>query len=74
MDIETIKQNLLSALGQLMQLRLVVSSPHELVADLPALYVILAVFFTPWVCIGAVVLGFVFRYSARFEHDVMRRG
>lgn len=70
MDFESIKQNLLAALSQLMVLRLIVSSPRRKVADLPAAYVLVAVFLAPWACAALLVLGFLFRYSARFESDV----
>ena len=50
MDFESIKQNLLAALSQLMVLRLIVSSPRRKVADLPAAYVLVAVFLAPWAC------------------------
>ena len=43
MDFERIKENLLGALRQLMTLRLIVSSPRQKVADLPAAYVLAAV-------------------------------
>ncbi len=72
MDIETIKRNLANAFSQLSALRLIVSSPREKVADLPALYVILAVLLAPYICAGLLVLGFVFRYGARFEKDAAR--
>lgn len=72
MDFETIKQNLLSALGQLMALRLIVSSPSRKVADLPAAYVLLCALVAPWLCAALLVLGFVFRYGARFEKDATR--
>ena len=72
MDFERIKENLLGALRQLMTLRLVVSSPRQKVADLPALYVLVAALLGPWVCVFAVVAGFLFRYGARFEKDATR--
>ncbi len=72
MDFEQIKDNLLNALGQLMALRLIVTSPREKVADLPAIYVILAALLAPWVCAAAVVIGLLFRYAIRFEKDPMR--
>ena len=53
-----------------MVLRLIVSSPRRKVADLPAAYVLVAVFLAPWACAALLVLGFLFRYSARFESDV----
>lgn len=73
MDFESIKNNLLGAFTQLMALRLVVSSPREKVADLPALYVLIAVLLAPWACAAALVLGFIFRYGARFEKDATKR-
>lgn len=69
MDFESIKNNLLNALNQLMALRLIVTSPSEKVADVPALYVLIAVVLAPWVCVLIAVLGFIFRYGARFEKD-----
>lgn len=69
MDFESIKNNLLNALNQLMALRLIVTSPREKVADVPALYVLIAVVLAPWVCVLAAVLGFIFHYGARFEKD-----
>ena len=47
MDFEQIKNNLLSALGQLLALRVIVTSPSEKVADLPAMYVLLAALMAP---------------------------
>lgn len=73
MDFESIKNNLLHALDQLMALRLIVSSPREKVADLPALYVLVAALLAPWVCVAALALGFVFKYGARFEKDATKR-
>ena len=72
MDFERIRQNLADALRQLLALRLVVSSPSRKVADLPAAYVLLAALMAPWVCLLAVVLGFLFRYGARFEKDATK--
>lgn len=72
MDFERIRQNLADALRQLLALRLVVSSPSRKVADLPAAYVLLAALMAPWVCLFAVVLGFLFRYGARFEKDATK--
>ena len=72
MDFERIGQNLADALRQLLALRLVVSSPSRKVADLPAAYVLLAALMAPWVCLFAVVLGFLFRYGARFEKDATK--
>ena len=73
MDFEEIKNNLLDALGKLMALRVIVTSPNEKVADLPALYAILAVLLAPWAVVFIVVLGLVFRYAVRFEKDVKKR-
>ena len=72
MDFEKIKQNLTNALSQLMALRLIVSSPSCKAADLPAAYVLLAAVMAPWVCALLLVLGFIFRYGARFEKDATR--
>ena len=72
MDFEAIKENLMSTFRQLLVLRLIVSSPNEKVADLPALYVLIAVLIAPWVCLALLVLGFLGRYSARFEKDAAR--
>lgn len=72
MDFEQIRQNLADALRQLLALRLVVSSPSRKVADLPAAYVLVAALMAPWVCLFAVVLGFLFRYGARFEKDATK--
>lgn len=72
MDFEAIKENLMSAFRQLLVLRLIVTSPNEKVADLPALYVLLAVLIAPWVCLALLVLGFLGRYGARFEKDAAR--
>jgi len=73
MDFEEIKNNLLDALGKLMALRVIVTSPSEKVADLPALYAILAVLLAPWAVVMIVVLGLVFRYAVRFESDATKR-
>lgn len=72
MDFEAIKNNLLNAFSQLMALRLIVSSSREKVADVPALYVLIAVLLAPRVCVLALVLGFIFRYGARFEKDAIQ--
>ena len=72
MDFEQIKNNLLDALGRLMTLRVIITSPREKVADLPALYAILAVLLAPWAVVVIVVLGFVFRYAIRFEKDAAK--
>ena len=69
MDFQSIKNNLMMFFAQLMALRLIVSSPNEKVADLPALYVILAVLLAPWVCVTSLILGFIFKYGARFEKE-----
>ena len=72
MDFEQIKNNLLNALGQLMALRVIVTSPSEKVADLPALYVLLAALMTPGGCMVVLVLGLVTRHALRFEKDVSK--
>ena len=73
MDFEQIKNNLLDALGRLMALRVIITSPREKVADLPALYAILAVLLAPWAVVLSAVLGLVFRYAVRFETDAMKK-
>ena len=72
MDFDRIKQNLMNALNQLMAMRLIVSSPSKKVADLPAAYVLAAALMAPWVCAALLILGFLFRYGARFEKDATR--
>jgi len=72
MDFEQIKNNLLDALGRLMVLRVIVTSPREKVADLPALYEILAVLLAPWAVVVIALLGFIFRYAIRFEKDAAK--
>ena len=42
MDFETIKRNAVNAFRQLMVLRVIVTSPNEKVADVPALYALVA--------------------------------
>ena len=73
MDFEQIKNNLMNAAAQLLSLRVIVTSPSEKAADLPALYVLAAVLLAPAACALAVVLGFLFRYAIRFERDASRR-
>ena len=58
MDFETIKNNAMNAFRQLSVLRVIVTSPHEKVADVPALYALAAVLLAPWVCGAALVLSF----------------
>lgn len=72
MDFEQIKQNLLSALGQLIALRVIVTSPHEKVADLPAVYVLLAALLSPGMCVVVFLLGLVTRHAVRFEKDAVK--
>lgn len=43
MDFETIKNNAMNAFRQLSVLRVIVTSPNEKVADVPALYALAAV-------------------------------
>ena len=73
MDFENIKRNLMNAFSQLCALRLIISSPSEKVADLPALYVLIAALTAPYVCVVLLAAGFLLRYGARFEKDVQRR-
>lgn len=72
MDFEQIKNNLLGALGQLLVLRVVVTSKSEKVADLPALYVLLCALLAPGVCVVVVLLGLLTRHAVRFEKDAMK--
>jgi len=72
MDFEQIKQNLLNALAQLMALRVIVTSPREKVADLPAMYVLLAALLSPGMCVAVVLLGLVTRHAVRFENDAVK--
>lgn len=72
MDFEQIKNNLLNALGQLMALRMIVTSPSEKVADLPAVYVLLAAMMAPGACVVVLLLGLVTRHAVRFEKDAVR--
>lgn len=72
MDFEQIKNNLLDALAQLAALRVIITSPSEKVADLPALYVLLAALLAPGLCAVLLIVGFIARYAIRFERDVTR--
>jgi len=72
MDFEQIKQNLLGALAQLMALRVIVTSPREKVADLPAMYVLLAALLAPGACVVVILLGLVTRHAVRFEKDAVK--
>ena len=72
MDFETIKNNAMNAFRQLSVLRVIVTSPNEKVADVPALYALAAVLLAPWVCGAALVLGFLFHYGIRFEKDAVK--
>ncbi len=72
MDFELIKNNLMNAAAQLLSLRVIVTSPSEKAADLPALYVLLAALLAPVACAVVVVLGFLRRYAIRFEKDATK--
>ena len=72
MDFEEIKNNLLNALGKLMALRVIITSPREKVADLPALYSILVVLMAPWAVVICVLLGLMLRYAVRFEKEATK--
>ena len=69
MDFETIKNNAINAFRQLTVLRVIVTSPNEKVADVPAL---VALLLAPWVCAAVLVLGFLFKYGIRFEKDAVK--
>ena len=72
MDFETIKNNAINAFRQLTVLRVNVTSPNEKVADVPALYALVALLLAPWVCAAVLVLGFLFKYGIRFEKDAVK--
>lgn len=72
MDFEQIKNNLLNALAQLLALRVIVTSPNEKVADLPAVYVLLAALMTPGGCVVVLLLGLVTKHAVRFEKDPIK--
>lgn len=72
MDFETIKNNAINAFRQLMVLRVIVTSPSEKVADLPALYALVALIMAPWLVAAVAVLGFLFKYGIRFEKDAVK--
>ena len=72
MDFEQIKNNLLNALAQLLTLRVIITSPNEKVADLPAVYVLLAAMMTPGACVVVLLLGLVTRHAVRFEKDPVK--
>ena len=72
MDFEQIKNNLLNAAGQLMVLRVIVTSPREKVADLPAVYVLLCALMAPWLLAAIVVLGLMTKHAVRFEKDASK--
>lgn len=72
MDFEQIKNNLMNAAGQLLALRVIVTSPSEKAADLPALYVLLAALLAPGACVVVLLLGFLRHYAVRFEKDAAK--
>ena len=72
MDFEQMKNNLVRVFSQLMATRVIVTSPSEKVADLPALYVILAVSMAPWACAAVLALGLLRRYAIRIERDAVK--
>ena len=72
MEINEMFANLRDAFLRLASYRLIVSSPREKVADVPLFYALFLLWATPVVCAGAVVLGLILRYGARFERDVPR--
>lgn len=72
MDFEQIKNNLLGALGQLMVLRMIVTSRSEKVADLPAIYVLLCALLAPGVVAMVALLGLLTKHAVRFEKDAMK--
>ena len=62
----------MNALAQLLALRVIVTSPSAKVADLPAVYVLLAALLAPGVVVIAVLLGLVTRHAVRFEKDAVK--
>ena len=62
MDFETIKNNTVNAFRQLSVLRVIVTSPNEKVADVPALY-----------ALAALLLAVGLRGGARARFSVQRR-
>ena len=72
MDFEQIKNNLLDAMSQLLVLRMIVTSKSEKVADLPAVYVLLAALLAPGVLVVIALLGFVTGHAIRFEKDAVK--
>ena len=72
MDFDSIKNYAITAFRQLTGLRVIVTSPNEKVADVPALYALVALLLAPWVCAAVLVLGFLFKYGIRFEKDAVR--
>ena len=72
MDFEQIKNNLLDALGQLMVLRMIVTSKSEKIADLPAIYVLLCALIAPMLCVSIAILGFITKHAVRFEKDIKK--
>lgn len=72
MDFETIKNNAMNAFRQLSVLRVIVTSPHEKVADVPRCMRLPPVLLAPWVCGAALILGFLFHYGIRFEKDAVK--
>ena len=73
MNYQTILDNFRKAFQRLLALRIVVSSPAEKIADLPAVYGILAIIMVPAVCVGIFILGLIFRYRIRLERDAEKR-
>ena len=72
MDFETSKNNAINAFRQLTVLRVIVTSPNEKVADVPALYAVVVLLLAPWDWAAVLGLGFVFKYGIRFEKDAVK--
>ena len=70
MDFETIKNNAMNAFRQLSVLRVIVTSPNEKVADVPALYALAAVLLG--ILIGTIVA--IIRSTHDKTHETMRPG
>ena len=73
MDMNEILANLRSALGKITRRRLIISSPHEKVADVPLVYAVLLALSSPFACVLAFLLGMAKHYAVSFEQELERR-
>ena len=74
MDGQEIMQNLRGMLNRVLCTRLLVSSPHACVADVPIVYAILLAVATPVVSAAAFLLGALRHYAVRIETVPEQRG